>query len=147
MSQQPPQPPTLEARLTDAVFKLLVAGSGGYALYNLYLEDIPKAAISGIVAFGFGLMTQFGQGLMEALGSRMKQRGEASGKAIDQAIDNTVGRTLTRLTGFHRQYLEALKARCVDLNVEGYGGLPRLALEEIYVSLRMHPGGKGNSAL
>jgi hypothetical protein len=147
MIPQPPPPPTLEKRLADAVFKLLVAGSGGYALYNLYLEDIPKAAISGMLAFGFGLMTNFGQGLMDTLGNRMKQRGEASGKVIDQAIDETVDKTLTRLTGFHRQYLEAQQTRCVDLNVEGYGGLPRLALEEIYVSLRMHPGGKGNLAL
>ncbi|MGD1860518.1 MAG: GUN4 domain-containing protein [Leptolyngbyaceae cyanobacterium] len=147
MTQPPPPKPTFEERLSDAIFKLLVAGSGGYALYNLYLEDVPKAAISGLVAFGSGLMTSFGQGLMKALTNRMKQRGEASGKFIDRAVDNTVDKTLTRLTGFHRQYLEALKTRCVDLNVEGYGGLPRLALEDIYVALRMHPGGQGNPML
>ncbi|MEO1122997.1 MAG: hypothetical protein AAFW84_03080 [Cyanobacteria bacterium J06635_15] len=78
MTQPPPQKPTFEERLSDAVFKLIVAGSGGYALYNLYLEDIPKAAISGLVAFGSGLMTSFGQGLMNALTNRMKQRGEAT---------------------------------------------------------------------
>lgn len=60
--------PTLEERLTDAVLKLLVAGSGGYALYNLYLEDIPKAAIAAAISFGSGLMTSFGKGLMTALG-------------------------------------------------------------------------------
>ncbi|MEM6427172.1 MAG: GUN4 domain-containing protein [Cyanobacteria bacterium P01_D01_bin.128] len=147
MTQPPPPKPTFEERLSDGIFKLLVAGSGGYALYNLYLEDVPKAAISGLVAFGSGLMTSFGQGLMKALTNRMKQRGEASGKFIDRAVDNTVNKTLTRLTGFHRQYLEALKTRCVDLNVEGYGGLPRLALEDIYVALRMHPGGQGNPML
>ncbi|NEQ46970.1 MAG: NACHT domain-containing protein [Leptolyngbya sp. SIOISBB] len=92
-------------------------------------------------------MTNLGQGLMSALGNRMKQRGEASGKLIDRAVDNALDKTLTRLTGFHRQYLEALRTRCVDLNVEGYGGLPRLALEDIYVELRMHPGGQGNPTL
>jgi hypothetical protein len=147
MTQPPTQKPTFEERLSDAVFKLIVAGSGGYALYNLYLEDIPKAVISGLVTLGSGLMTSFGQGLMNALTNRMKQRGEASGQFIDQALDNTVDITLTRLTGFHKQYLEALKVRCVDLNVEGYGGLPRLALEDIYVSLRMHPGGRSNPTL
>ena len=74
MTQQPPQKPTLEERLTDTVFKLIVAGSGGYALYNLYREDIPKAAIAGLISVGSSLMTNFGQGLMTALGDRMKQR-------------------------------------------------------------------------
>ncbi|MGP1387844.1 MAG: NACHT domain-containing protein [Thainema sp.] len=145
---QPSPKPSLEERLTDAVFKLVVAGSGGYALYNLYLEDIPKAAISGLVAFGFGLATNFGQGLMNALSSRMKQRGEASGKFIDQQIDQTVDKTLTRLTGFHRQYLEALKTHCHNLRVEGYKGrLPRLVLEEVYVPLRVHSGTTRNVSL
>jgi hypothetical protein len=109
MTQSPPPQPTLEERLTNALFSTIVLGSGGYALYNLYLEDLPKAAISGLVTFGSGLMTSFGQGLMTAMTNRMKQRGEASGTLIDRVVDTTVDRTLTQLSGFHRQYLEALK--------------------------------------
>ena len=148
MTQSPKPKPTLKERLTDAVFKLLVAGSGGYALYNLYLDDIPKAAISGAVACGFALISSFGQGLMDTLTQRMKKRGEASGKLIDRALDNTVDKTLTRLTGFHGQYLEALKTHCHNLNVEGYKGrLPRLVLEQVYVPLRVNPGGRRNASL
>ncbi|MCG8364480.1 MAG: GUN4 domain-containing protein [Pseudanabaenales cyanobacterium] len=148
MTQQPPQKPTFEERLTDAALKITVIGSGAYALYNLFLEDLPKATIAGLVSFGSGLMTSFGHGLMATLGDRMKQRGEASGKIIDQAIDNTVEKTLTRLTGFHQQYLEALKIHCHNLKVEGYKGrLPRLVLEEVYVPLRINPGKKRNNPL
>ncbi|MDX2099186.1 MAG: GUN4 domain-containing protein [Leptolyngbyaceae cyanobacterium bins.59] len=141
MSPDPEQKPTptLEERLTDAVFKLIVACSGGYALYNLYLEDIPKAAIAGLIAFGSGLVTSFGQGLMTQLSDRMKQRGDSVGKFANQSLDSTVEKTLTRLTGFHAQYLEALKTHCYNLNVEGYKGrLPRLVLENVYVPLRVN---------
>ena len=141
MTQPPPQKPPLEERLTDTVFKLIVAGSGGYALYNLYVEDIPKAAIACLVSFSSGLMTSFGQGLMAKLSTSMKQRGESSGALIDRTIDTTVDKTLTRLTGFHRQYLEALKTHCQNLNVEGYKGrLPRLVLDKVYVPLRVNSG-------
>ncbi|MGJ3247686.1 MAG: GUN4 domain-containing protein [Elainellaceae cyanobacterium] len=138
---QPQQKPPLEERLTDAVIKLLMTGSGGYALYSLYVDDVPKAAISGIVSFGFALVTSFGQGFIKTLSDRMRQRGEASGQAIDEAIDTTVDKALTRLSGFHRQYLEALKTYCHNLKVEGFKGyLPRLALDKIYVPLRVHTG-------
>ncbi len=141
MSPQLPQKPTFDERLTDALFKLIVAGSGGYALYSLYVDDLPKAAIAGLVSFGSGLMTSFGQGLMTALSDRMKQRGKATGKIINEAVDNTVEKNLPQLTGFRQQYLEALKTHCHNLKVEGYKGrLPRLAPEEVYVPLRVNPG-------
>lgn len=137
---QPPQPKKpFEERLTDAVVKLIATGSGGYALYNLYVEDMPKAAIAGIVALGSSLMTSFGQGFTKALSDRMKQRGESSGKLINQKFDTTVDKTLTQLTGFHPQYLDALQTHCHNLKVEGYKGrLPRLVLEDVYVPLRVH---------
>jgi len=59
----------------------------------------------------------------------MKKPGAASGKLIDRALDNTVDKTLTGLTGFHGQYLEALKTHCHNLKVEGYKGrLPKAPL-------------------
>ena len=137
----PPQKPTIEERLTDAVIKLVVAGSGGYALYNLYIDDLPKAAIAGSISIVSTLLTKFGEGLTSSLGDRMKERGESSGNIVNEAIDTTVDKTLTRLTGFHQQYLEALKTHCHNLKVEGYKGrLPRLVLEEVYVPLRVHSG-------
>jgi len=140
-SQQPQQKPDFSGKITDAIFKAISGGSGLYALYNLYLEDIPKAAIAALVAFGAGLMARFGQGLMTPLGKRMQQGGEASGEIIGQAIGNTVEKTLTQVTRFHQQYLDALKTHCHNLKIEGYKGrLPRLALEDVYVPLRINPG-------
>ncbi|MGB3496420.1 MAG: GUN4 domain-containing protein [Elainellaceae cyanobacterium] len=139
-NSQPPQPKKpLEERFIDAAMKLIVIGSGGYALYNLYVDDVPKAAIAGIVALGSSLMTSFGQGLTKALSDRMKQRGESSGNLINQTVDTTVDKALTRLTRFHQQYLDALQTHCHNLKVEGYKGrLPRLVLEDVYVPLRVH---------
>lgn len=46
MTQQSPQKPTLEERITDAVFKIITAGGSIYAFYHLFLEDFLKAAIA-----------------------------------------------------------------------------------------------------
>ncbi|MEM6522018.1 MAG: NACHT domain-containing protein, partial [Cyanobacteria bacterium P01_C01_bin.70] len=136
---------------------------------GLGLEDVRKvldsgavkAGVPGVIA-GFGISRAFerewGQftGLLVAaavvwflikLGNRLAPKVERVMDRADQAFDRQVDLALVNRSNFHQQYLEALKVRCVDLNVEGYGGLPRLALEDIYVSLRMHPGGRGNPTL
>ncbi len=139
--QNPPPPqqrPPFEERLTDAAIKLLVTGSGGYALYSLYIDDLPKAAISGMISLGSGLITSFGQGLIKTLSSRMKQLGEASGHAIDGTITPNVDKAWTQLSGFHQHYLEALKTESYNLPVEGFGRYsPPLVLQKIYVPLRI----------
>lgn len=136
---------------------------------GLGLEDVRKvldsgavkAGVPGVIA-GFGISRAFerewGQftGLLVAaavvwflikLGNRLAPKVERVMDRADQAFDRQVDLALVNRSNFHQQYLEALKVRCVDLNVEGYGGLPRLALEDIYASLRMHPGGRGNPTL
>jgi len=46
MTQPPPEQPNFEKRLTDALVNLVVVGSGGYALHNLSVDEVPKAAIA-----------------------------------------------------------------------------------------------------
>jgi hypothetical protein len=129
--------PSPHDKLTDALIKLVWAGSGSYALYSLYTDDLPKAAISGLVSTGAALMTSFGQGLMGQLTDSMKTRGDRTGKAIDKTLDSTVEIAWAKLSRFHKQYLEALKAHCYAIEIEGVQNLPPLALEEIFVPLRI----------
>jgi hypothetical protein len=127
----------LSAQLTDALIKLLITGSGGSALYFLYINEIPKAAIALTISAGASLLTAFGEGAMARLRSGMQRRGEALGSATDQAVDAAVTRTWARLSGLHRQYHEALKVHCYALEVEGFQDLPGLALEDVFVPLRV----------
>lgn len=129
--------PSPTDKLTDALIKLLFAGSGGYALYSLYTDDLPKAAILGLVSAMAALMTSFGQGLMGQLTSSMKTRGEKVGQFVDQTLENTVDITWARISQSHKQYLEALKAQCYAVEIEGFQDLPALALEEVFVPLRI----------
>jgi len=142
MTPKPPLPKSgFSTKLTDVLIKLLFAGGGGSALYFLYIDELPKAAIAASIAAAAALLSSFSDGLMNVLKHWFNQHGAKSGAAITQAIDNTVEKTLTRVTGFHQHYLDALKTHCHNLKVEGYKGrLPRLVLEDVYVPLRMHPG-------
>lgn len=135
--QPPPQPePNFQGKLTDALIKLLITGSGGSALYFVYVDQLPKAAIAGIVALGAGLLTSLGEGLMKPLQEGMSKRGERLGKAADEAIAKTVDRPLETL-GFQKNYLEALKAYCYKVEIEGFQDLPGLALEDVFIPLRI----------
>lgn len=132
-----PPPANLSAQLTDALIKLLIAGSGGSALYFLYINELPKAAIALAITTGASLLTAFGEGVMVRLRAGMQRRGEALGSAADQAVDTTVTRTWAKLSGLHRQYHDALKLHCYALEVEGFQDLPGLALEDVFVPLRV----------
>lgn len=75
------------------------------------------------------------------LGDRLASRVEHVFEHADRAFDHQLDRTLTTLSQFHYRYLEALKTYCHNLNVEGFRGyLPRLALEHVYVPLRVNAG-------
>lgn len=133
MSQQPPQPKPISEQVSDALVKLLVTGSGGSALYFLYIDELPKAVIAVAIAVATGLLTAFGEGLMKAFKSESSKLGEQLGKAIMQEIR----RTLENLSSDREQYLEALKASCYAFEIEGFQDLPGLALKDVFVPLRI----------
>jgi hypothetical protein len=135
MSSSPPS--DFSAQLTDALIKLLIAGSGGSAIYFLYVNELPKAAIALAITTGASLLTAFGEGVMARLRAGMQRRGEALGSVADQAMETTMSRTWAKLSGLHRQYHEALKVHCYALEVEGFQDLPGLALEDVFVPLRV----------
>ena len=62
----------------------------------------------------------------------MKARGKNAAEAADKLLDTPLQ------PGFHNQYLEALKAHCYYLEIEGFkSDLPPLALEDVYVPLQI----------
>jgi len=129
----PPPKQDFFEKLTDALIKLLVTGSGGSAIYFLYVDELPKAAIAGVISVATGLLTTFGEGLLGVLKEWTNKRGKQVGEGITQAAD----RTLENLSKPHQHYLEALKASCYAVEIEGFQDLPGLALKDVFVPLRI----------
>lgn len=143
MSQPPPD--SFSDKVTDVLIKLFIAGSGGSALYFLYINELPKAAIAGLVSAGAALLTSFGEGLMDKLKGGMRRQGEIVGEVTTEAVGRARDLTWARASGLSKQYQEALKAHCYAVEVEGFQDLPGLALEDVFVPLRIeatehHPG-------
>jgi hypothetical protein len=134
MTEKSPAPKTpLSEQFADALIKVLIAGSGGSSLFFLFQNEIPKAVIAMLIAGGTSLLTSFWDGLLEILRNRMKERGQEVGKAIDRTLDLT-------LSGFKRNYLEVLKVECYTLEIEGHQIEQTLALEDVFVPLRIDSG-------
>ncbi|MBT9311747.1 GUN4 domain-containing protein [Leptothoe kymatousa] len=130
------EPPdkSLEEKLADAATKFLVLGGGGYGLYNLYLEDIPKAAISFGISLTTSLITSFGQGLMVPIKEWVHKLGKKTGTAVTIGASSTI----ENWSGIDAKYLKALQAYCYALEVEGFkADLPPLELKEIFVPIRL----------
>lgn len=131
------QEPNFSDKVTDVLIKLFITGSGGSALYFLYINELPKAVIAGLVSAGAALLTSFGEGLMGKLKSGMKSQGEAVGDVAAEAVGSARDLTWARLSGLSKQYQEALKAHCYAVEVEGFQDLPGLALDDVFVPLRI----------
>ncbi len=133
MTEQPQKAPKLPKQLTDALIKLLIAGSGGSSLYFLFTDSIPKALIAGAIATGFGLLNKFWEGLIGVLNPRSKTLGEQAGKAIDRGLSSFS----SQFSNFSELYLESLKTYCYGLEIEGFQDLPGLALKDVFVPLNV----------
>lgn len=132
-----PQPPKFEEKLTDALLKLLVTGSGASSLFFLYRNDFPKAVIALCVTAGGTLLTSFGEGLLEPLKTNWKERGKKLGAALDKEADKAINQFTDKLSDFEQKYREAVKAHCYRVEMEGFQDLPPLALADVFVPLRI----------
>ncbi|MDV3352763.1 GUN4 domain-containing protein [Leptothoe sp. LEGE 181152] len=132
--KQPPEK-SFEEKLVDAVTKAVVYGGGGYGLYNLYVKDVPAAAISFIVSLGASFIDSFGRPIIEKWKAGLKQLGEQVGETSSQEMGKTAQLMANR--GFDKQYLEALKVQCDRIELEGFQNLQPLALDKVYVPLQI----------
>lgn len=131
------QEPSFSDKVSDVLIKLFITGSGGSALYFLYINELPKAAIAGAVSVGAVLLTSFGEGLIATLKGGMKRQGEIVGEVTTETVGSVRDLTWARLSGLSKQYQEALKAHCYAVEVEGFQDLPGLALDDVFVPLRI----------
>ncbi|MEM9216286.1 MAG: GUN4 domain-containing protein [Cyanobacteria bacterium P01_F01_bin.150] len=135
MAQTPTPKSPLDERITDALIKLIVTGGGGYALYNLYTDDIPKAAIAALVSAGAGFANRSWQALLKPIGEWWNSRLDRTGQTLKQQV-TTLDQ---RASGVANRYLEALRGYCQDLEIEGYKGyLSALPLKAVYVPLKIN---------
>lgn len=104
-------------------------------VYSLVQNDIPKALIAGSVSFGFSLMPSFGKSFFEKLTAALKQLGDKAGDVAVEEMGKKAKLALSR--GFEQQYLEALKVQCDRIELEGFQNLKPLALDKVYVPLRI----------
>ncbi|MBX2863276.1 MAG: hypothetical protein KTR27_06940, partial [Leptolyngbyaceae cyanobacterium MAG.088] len=131
------EPPdkSFEKKLVDAVTKAVVYGGGGYGLYNLYVKDVPTAAISFIFSLGASFIDSFGRPIIEKWKSGLEQLGQQVGDASTKDIGKKVELAANRK--FDQQYLEALKVQCDRIELEGFQNLQPLALDKVYVPLQI----------
>lgn len=139
MSDDTPQPKSAEAKtpnrseqIADLILKTLMTGGGVGCLWSLFIQtDLPKAALSAAIATGTGYVA--------IVAKPLHKRNEEQFERIGQAVDKQYDRWITETSGYERKYLEALKAYCDKLKVEGVKGyLKPLPLEKVIVPIRLN---------
>ncbi|UBF25414.1 GUN4 domain-containing protein [Kovacikia minuta CCNUW1] len=142
-SSPSPSPKPVPEQITEIVINLLFVSSCGYTLFNVFTDNIPKALISLAISAIAGLASSFSEGLTETLKDKWKKRGQRFGEVLDKPVDRAFGTIFPK-----PQYLEALKAYCYDLEVEGLkGDFPSLGLEEVFVPLSLNADPAGFSSV
>ena len=141
MNQDSPPPKSdLAEKLTDGFIKLLVTGGGGSALYFLFVDELPKAAIAGAVAgaiaFGTGLFNSYSKRFEQTLQEKAAVQAEKDASVLADSISYIRERIWLRLSGFRNQYLQCLKTNCAAIEIEGFENLPTLDLAKVFVPLR-----------
>ena len=125
----------LDARLVNTGVPGAIAGFG-----------VSRAFEGNWGQFGSLMGAAAGVWFLSKLGSRIRPKVEKALDHANEAFDRRVDLTLSTLSRFHRQYLEALKTHCHNLKIEGYKGrLPRLELEKVYVPLRINSDAQRNA--
>ncbi|MGJ3249222.1 MAG: GUN4 domain-containing protein [Elainellaceae cyanobacterium] len=137
---QNPQPsPNIPEQVAQVLLKyassLLGLTATGFGLRYLILHQILESVIAFAFATTAGLMNSYGDGLMRILKNWVNQVGEANARWFTQLAD----RKLERPAQFHfqKEYQEALKVDCYLIEVEGHQLAETLALEDVFIPLRI----------
>jgi GUN4-like/NACHT domain len=131
-------------RLAEMIMKGLAGGGLGAVVGLFTASDLPqKMLATGIGAAGGAALT-----FVKPIGKQLDQELEEGGQAIATVLRKVFDLSTTSATGFEKKYLEALKTYCYDLSIEGFkGDLPSLALDDVFVPLRLDsdPMGRANA--
>ncbi|KAM3100655.1 GUN4 domain-containing protein [Phormidesmis sp. 146-12] len=123
--------PNRSEQVADIILKAIVAGGGANALWSFFREsDLPKAMISAAFALGAGYVVKLMQPVHKRAEEGLDQMGNAAVKKGESVF--------SQASGFEKKYLEALKAYCDKLKIEGVKGyLKPLPLEKVFVPVRL----------
>ena len=135
MTEESEKKLVLTDKITDAATKLVITGSGGYAVYSYMADEVGKAIIAGIISGGGILISSFWEGVSERWKPKAKELGGKTAETIEKpftAFDNTL-----KGWDFEKQYREALKTTFSVMDVEGFQGFPGLALKDVFVPLKI----------
>ncbi len=132
-SKTPPESksPNRSEQVADIILKAIVAGGGINALWSYFKDsDLPKAMISAAFALGAGYVVK----LMQPVHKRAEEGLDHMGNAAVKKSESV----FSQVSGFEKKYLEALKAYCDKLKIEGVKGyLMPLPLEKVFVPVRL----------
>ncbi|KAM3111748.1 GUN4 domain-containing protein [Phormidesmis sp. 146-33] len=124
--------PNRSEQVADIILKAIVAGGGANALWSFFREsDLPKAMISAAFALGAGYVVKLMQPVHKRAEEGLDQMGNAAVRKSESVF--------SQASGFEKKYLEALKAYCDKLKIEGVKGyLKPLPLEKVFVPVRLN---------
>jgi predicted NACHT family NTPase len=133
-----PKPPNRSEQFAELILKAIMATGGVGCFWSLFISsDLPKAALSGVLALGAGYITT----LMKPVHEGTSKRLEETGKALDQVIAKGLDRGVANLQSREHKYLAAIKVQCYPLDIEGYIPDQTLALDDVFVPLQVeNPG-------
>ena len=133
------QPSTAD-RLAEMVMKGVAGGGLATTIMLLTASDLPqKLMAAGIGTVGGAALT-----FVKPIKKRVDQELEEGGQSVVNAAKRQKDKMMPGMTGFEKKYLEALKTYCYDLTIEGFKGeLPTLALDDVFVPLRLSSDAKG----
>lgn len=139
--------PSISDWLAEMIMKGIAGGSIMAIVGSFTASDIPQKILSaGIYGTGgavAGAVLTFVKPIKKTVDRELEEGGDAFVGAMKKQKD----RAMPGVTGFEKKYLEALKTHCYDLSIEGFkGDLPSLALDDVFVPLRLDSDPMGRAS-
>ncbi len=135
---------TTADRLAEMVMKGLAGGGLATIVASFTASDLPQKALAAGIGMTGGAVLTFVKPIQKKIDEELEDGGNAAVGLLKKQKD----RTMPGVMGFEKKYLEALKTHCYDLSIEGFkGDLPSLALDDVFVPLRLDsdPMGRANA--
>lgn len=122
--------------LAAIIIQMVLGGGLGTGITALNSSDLPKLALGGAIGgVGAPLVVAF----TDPITKKLKKGAGAGGEAFAKGGENLFQKWRTSLSPFESKYMEALRAYCYALEVEGFrADLPALALKDVYIPLRLN---------
>ena len=120
--------------------KGLAGGGLATTIMIFTASDLQQKLMAGAFGITGGALLTF----VKPIKKKVDQELEEGGQFFVDVVKKQKDRVAPGVMGFEKRYLEALKTHCYDLTIEGFKGeLPTLALDDVFVPLRLSSDAKG----